>query len=322
MNCRVKRTLFTLLLTVPLVWSAAAQAPAPQTIKPEAPNGWAFHVINGQLPPESDEPMSIPGSTKKYTRKEIDDLSNPPDWFPDAHPPAPPLVIKARDAVLACGACHLMSGNGHPESSDLAGLSKEYLRRTMNDFRSGVRVEPGRMNAIAKPMTDQEIEQVADYFSKLKPAVFTKVEERATVPKTFVGAGRMRFVLQGAGDEPLGTRIITIPQDQERATRRDPISGFTAYVPVGSIKKGEALVKTGGAARTVACTICHGETLRGLGNVPRLAGRHPIYLARQLYLFKDNRRATGDADLMKKPVALLTDDEIVSISAYVGSLAP
>jgi cytochrome c553 len=318
----MKKTLFALLMTVPLVWSATAQTPAPQTVKPEAPLGWAFHVINGQLPPEPDEPMTIPGSTRKYTRKEIDDLSNPPDWYPDQHPPAPSVVVKGRDAILACGACHLMSGNGHPESSDLAGLSKQYLIRTMMDFKSGVRVEPGRMNTIAKPMTNEEIEQAADYFSKLKPAVFTKVEERASVPKTFVGAGRMRFVLPGAGDEPIGTRIITIPMDQERATRRDPNSGFIAYVPVGSIKKGEALVKTGGNGRTVACTICHGETLRGLGNVPRLAGRFPIYIARQLYLFKDNRRATGDADLMKRPVALLTDDEIVSISAYLGSLNP
>jgi cytochrome c553 len=313
------KILFGLLLAVLYMWSAAAQE-----IKPEAPLGWAFHVINGQLPPEPDEPMSIPGSTRKYTREQIDDLSNPPDWFPDQHPPAPPIVTKGRDAVLACGACHLMNGAGHPESSDLAGLSAEYLRRTMMDFKSGIRVEPGRMNTIAKAMTNEEINQSSEYFSRIKPAPFTKVIEAATVPKTFVGAGRMRFALQGAGagTEPIGTRIITLPQDQTRATRRDPNSGFTAYVPPGSIKKGEALVKTGGSGKTIACAICHGDTLRGIGNTPRLAGRHPIYIARQLYLFKDNRRATGDAELMKKAVAQLTDDDIVAISAYVGSLAP
>ena len=59
-----------------------------------------------------------------------------------------------------------------------------------------------------------------------------------------------------------------------------------------------------------------------LGNVPRLAGRHPAYLARQLYMFKDGRRNGGDAALMKRPVASLTDDDIVNISAYLASLDP
>ena len=59
----------------------------------------------------------------------------------------------------------------------------------------------------------------------------------------------------------------------------------------------------GGAGKTIACGICHGDNMRGLGNVPRLAGLHPIYIARQLYLFKDGTRNGIDAQLMKKPVA-------------------
>ena len=131
----------------------------------------------------------------------------------------------------------------------------------------------------------------------------------------------MRYASPEGGTEPLGNRIITLPADQSRVTKRDPHSGFVAYVPVGSIKKGETLVKTGGG-KTVQCTICHGDALNGLGNVPRLAGRHPAYLARQLYMFKDGRRNGGDAALMKRPVASLNDDDIVSISAYLASLDP
>jgi cytochrome c553 len=142
------------------------------------------------------------------------------------------------------------------------------------------------------------------------------------VPKTFVGQGRMRFAAPGGGTEPLGNRIITVPQDQSRVTKRDPHSGFTAYVPVGSIKKGEQFVKTGGGGKSVACAICHGDSLQGLGNVPRLAGLHPIYIARQLYQFKDGTRNGGDAALMKKPVMPMTDEDIVAISAYLGSLNP
>jgi cytochrome c553 len=101
-----------------------------------------------------------------------------------------------------------------------------------------------------------------------------------------------------------------------------PARGFIAYVPVGSIKKGEAFVKTGGSGKSVACAICHGDSLQGLGNVPRRAGLHPIYIARQLYQFKDGTRNAGDAALMKKPVMQMTDEDIVAIAAYLGSLNP
>src|SRR5262249_38216789 len=151
------------------------------------------------------------------------------------------------------------------------------------------------------------------FFAALKPAKFTEAKEAATVPKTFVGGGRMRFASPEGGTEPLGTRIITVPADQSRVTKRDPHSGFIAYVPVGSIKKGEALVKTGANGKSVECAVCHGTGLKGLGNVPRLAGRHPAYLARQLYMFKDGRRNGADAMLMKRPVASLTDDDILNI---------
>jgi len=55
---------------------------------------------------------------------------------------------------------------------------------------------------------------------------------------------------------------------------------------------------------------------------PRIAGLHPIYVARQLYLFKDASRNGPDAQLMKKSVEKLTDGDTVSISAYVASLVP
>ena len=323
----MKRTVIALLLGLPLVLSLAAQQPpaappAPARSPAGADISWAFAATNGALPAEpGTTPVTMAGSSKTYLRSQIDDLSNPPDWFPDEHPPAPSVVTKGQGAALACGACHLMSGHGHPESADLSGLPAEYIRRTMMDFKSGVRVEVNRMNTISKALSNEEIQQAADFFGALKAAKWTEVKEAAMVPKTFVGGGRMRYASPEGGTEPLGNRIITLPQDQSRVTKRDPHSGFVSYVPVGSIKKGETLVKTGGG-KSVQCTICHGDALKGLGNVPRLAGRHPAYLARQLYMFKDGRRNGGDAALMKRPVATLNDDDIVNISAYLASLDP
>jgi cytochrome c553 len=283
---------------------------------------WAFPVVNGALPAEEPAPKSVPGSTKSYTPAQIDDLLNPPDWFPDQHAPAPAIVQKGHGAALACGSCHLMSGLGHPESADVAGFTTGYLVQQMADFKSGVRKDSARMNGIAKAMTDEEAQQAAEWFAAVKPQPWTKITEAADVPKTIVGQGRMRFLTPGGGTEPIGNRIITVPADQERARSRDPKSGFVAYVPVGSIARGKALVETGGSGKTVACSICHGDALKGLGNVPRLAGLHPIYIARQLYLFKDGNRNGIDAQLMKRSVAQLTDEDIVSLSAYLGSLTP
>ena len=284
--------------------------PAPAGREPS----WAFPAINGAVPAEDPGPKSLPGSAKSYTPAQVDDLVNPPDWYPDEHPPAPSIVQKGHGAALACGSCHLMSGEGHPESAGLTGLTAAYIAQQMADFKSGARKDSARMNAIAKEVSDEEVHQSAEWFAKLKATPWTNVTEAAMVPKTFVGQGRMRFVQPGGAMEPIGNRIITVPVDQTRARLRDPRpgAGFIAYVPPGSISKGKAL--------TAGCTICHGDNFKGLGNVPRLAGLHPIYVARQMYLFKDATRNGIDAQLMKKPVARLTDDDILAIAAYLGSL--
>jgi cytochrome c553 len=305
----------------------AQQQPAPGTptalpSPPAREPAWAFPVIQAQLPPEPPGPKQVEGSAKSYTPGQIDDLLNPPDWFPEAHKPAPTIVQKGHGGALACGACHLMSGFGHPESADLTGFTADYFVQQMADFKAGVRKDYARMNGIAKELSDQEIREAAEWFASLPRGKWVRVVEAAMVAKTFVGQGRMRFVdPNNAGMEPIGARIIMLPEDQTKARLRDPRSGFVAYVPPGSLAKGRALVN-GGGGKTVACSVCHGDGLKGLANVPRLAGLHPIYVARQLHLFKEGDRTGPDAPLMKKPVANLTAADILNLSAYIASLTP
>jgi cytochrome c553 len=301
------------------------QPSAPASALPSPPQrepAWAFPVQAGSLPAEAPEAKSVEGSTKKYTPKEIDDLMNPPDWFPEAHKPAPSIVQKGHGAALACGSCHLMSGLGHPESADLTGFTADYIVQQMLDFKNGTRKDYARMNGISKEVSDQESREAAEWFASLSRKKWSRIVEAAMVPKTFVGQGRMRFADPKGGMEPIGNRIITVPEDQDKARMRDPRSGFVSYVPPGSINKGKALAETGGRNKTIACTICHGDGMKGLANVPRIAGLHPIYVARQLHLFKDGDRNGPDAALMKKPVMQLTNDDILNISAYIGSLSP
>ncbi len=287
---------------------------------------WAYQVASDNPPPSAAEtgPKQLAGSSKSYTQAQIDDLFATPDWFPEEHPPAPSIVLTGKKPTgMACGSCHLMSGRGHPESADLAGMASGYLARQMADFKSGARRDAAPMNAIAKGISDEDARQASEWFASLKPTViWTKVVEADSVPKTWVNRGRMRFALPGGGTEPLGNRIITVPQDPEKIESRDPHLGFIAYAPFGSLKKGEALVKTGGAGKTIQCGICHGPDLKGLGEIPRIAGVHPIYIARQLYNFKSGANGGVQAALMKQVVTGLSDEDIVALAAYVGSLAP
>ena len=293
---------------------------------------WAYPVPDPAPPAGSGDTgqKKIPGSSRSYTQAQIDDQFNPPDWFPDQHGPLPTVVQKGIQAQ-ACGSCHLMSGMGHPESATLAGLPVQYMLRQMEDFKNGLRKDPkaheqsaraARMNIISAGLPEEEMRKAVEWFAALKPEVWYKVVEAQTVPKTWINGGRMRLPLPGGGTEPLGNRIITLPQDPARVESRDPHSGFIAYVPPGSIKKGEALVTNGGSGKTLACAICHGEGLKGLGDVPRLAGIHPIYIVRQLFDFQSGSNTSSAAALMKKVVEKLTEDDMIAIAAYTGSLAP
>jgi cytochrome c553 len=95
-----------------------------------------------------------------------------------------------------------------------------------------------------------------------------------------------------------------------------------SYAPPGSLKKGEALVATGAEGKTIACAICHGPGLKGLGDVPSLAGRSPGNIARQIYYFQTGDRGGPSAALMKAVVDKLTGDDVIAIAAYVASLDP
>ena len=134
-------------------------------------------------------------------------------------------------------------------------------------------------------------------------------------------AGWIHQVVEGGGTETLGVRVVETPENLGRTKLRDDASGFIAYVPPGSIDRGRELVSTGGTS-AVACTVCHGDDLRGMGPVPALAGRSPTYMARQLYDMQQGKRNGAWSSLMKDAVANLSIAEIVDIVSYTASLEP
>jgi len=172
----------------------------------------------------------------------------------------------------------------------------------------------------AKAATDEDIRTAAEYFSSFPYKKWIRVVETQEVPKTRI-AGSMH-VPTNDGAEPLGRRIIEIPEDVGRTELRDASSGFVAYVPIGSISRGMTLVRTGGNGRTIACGTCHGADLKGLGPVPPLAGRSPSYTVRQLFDLQQGARKGQWSALMKAAVEKLTVDDMINISAYLASREP
>jgi cytochrome c553 len=287
---------------------------------------WAYPVAPpAGSPPDNTVQKSLPGSAKKYTAAQINDRFGPPDWYPEDHPAMPDVVTQGKKPnAPACSLCHLTNGAGHPESAGVSGLPVGYILRQMAEFKSGVRkgMRAPIMVQIASALTDEETKAAAEYFASQKFPQFYKVVETDMAPKSYVGAGAMRFAARDGGTEPIGNRIIEIPADEERTEARDPRANHVAYVPTGSVKKGEMIVTTGAGSKTITCAICHGAELKGLGEVPAIAGRSPEYIYRQLNDIKIGTRNGAWTPLMKAVVADLTDEDMVAIAAYLVSKAP
>ncbi len=274
------------------------------------------------------KPKHIPGSDASFTPAQIADLFEVPDWHPASHPAMPGVVAHGRKPdFFACAYCHLPNGEGRPENASLAGLPASYIVSQIGDFKNGIRKSSEPKFLPATNMTDrewkasdQEIAAAADYFSKLERKSWIRVVETSDVPKTHV-AGWMLVPDMPAATEPIGQRIIETPENVERTELRDDTSGFVAYVPQGSIKRGKFLA-AGGEGKAQPCAKCHGPGFRGSGNVPPISGRSPTYIVRQLYDIQSGARHGVLAQQMRKQVQNLNLDDMIALAAFVSSLKP
>jgi cytochrome c553 len=307
---------------------------------PPVPVAASAAVPSGEALAEQTRLHRVTGSTRTFSLMQIHDRLDVVDWFPDEHPPMPPIVQHGSPSLgekaYGCALCHMPHGKGRPENASVSGLPPAYFIRQLQDFRNGLRSssEPRKANArtmiaLAQAMTDAEMKAAADYYATLSSTPWIRVVETGLVPKTEITASRMFRATSAECTEPIAGRIIEVPENFEQFELANPHVGFIAYVPIGSVKKGEALVTTGGATvvngqtvpgKTVACATCHGPDLKGLAEVPRLAGRSPSYLARQIYDIQQGTRKAPLAQLMKPVVANLTNDDLVNIVAYLASL--
>ena len=303
---------------------------APAAPESDSFPAWAYPwAPDFKVPPDNGGATHVPDSTASFTVTQERDLFFVPDWHPGDHAPMPDIVARGRRPdVRACGSCHRAEGTGGPENASLAGLSAAYIAQQMADFKSGARKFAGpqrspvlMMTAIAKAATDAEVQAAAGYFSALKPKSIINVVETDVVPVTQIARFFYTTIANGV-IEPIGRRIVEVPVDLEQFEHRDSRSRFTAYVPIGSIAKGETLAKTGGSGTTIPCAGCHGPGLNGIGAIPGIAGRSPSYIVRQLYDFQQQARNGSAGALMMPVVEKLSHDDMIALAAYVSSLQP
>jgi cytochrome c553 len=309
---------------------------------PAMPDDWSVKCP-GDAPRDCDRPGGMPadttgeqlrlaGSSRTFTVAEITSPYSPADWFPDDHPPMPDIVAHGKQATRfrACAICHYPNGLGLMQNAPVAGLPVDYFLRQLADFASGKRKSADinkanafEMAAMARNMSAEEARAAAEYYSSIPFRKWNRVVESDTVPKFTATINGLFLKADGADTEPLGRRLVEMPEDTYQSNMlRNPRSGMVVYAPVGSVKAGEALVKTGGAGKTQACGTCHGPELKGTALAPPLAGRQPGYLARQMYDFRVGSRSGDLSATMKPAVAKLTEDDLIAISAYLASLEP
>jgi len=84
------------------------------------------------------------------------------------------------------------------------------------------------------------------------------------------------------------------------------------------LARGRSVYEQGSSnGKVPSCQACHGAQAQGSEAVPRLAGQHASYLARQLQFFKLGLRSNDR--VMLEVCSSLTDQQIEAVAAYAAS---
>ncbi len=73
--------------------------------------------------------------------------------------------VAGQQKSAACAACHGPDGNSPiPTNPNLAGQYADYMIQALGEYKSGARPNP-IMAGMAAPLTDEDIEDIAAWFS-------------------------------------------------------------------------------------------------------------------------------------------------------------
>ena len=234
---------------MPWAWGANTAPPPGAGPPPPAP------------PPQNDNVklLSVPGSKVQFTRAQVANRYAPADWFPEDHPQMPDIVAHGREGaqptIYACGLCHYPNGKGRPENANVTGLSYEYIVQQLTDFKNGAAQDLRSAQDQHRP--DGELRQVDDRRRDQGGGEVLRGDPVDAVDQgrrdrhgarrsTASTACSSRSKATAPAPSRSAARIIETPVNIEATEYlRNPRSGFYAYVPKGSVKKGEEIAHNG-----------------------------------------------------------------------------
>lgn len=254
-------------------------------------------------------------------------------------PVAVDLAAGKAIAEKTCSPCHGIDGKGKaPGIPNLGGQVDHYLIASLKDYKDGVRLH-GALRNIASHLSDQDMRNVAAYFSSLPPVapergtVFSPFDHGKSLspactkchgengvsktPGTPNLAGQQPHYFVNAIQEYLnGTREKSPMHGLIRGLNRVDMESLALFFasqtpavrpppPFGDPATGEK--------KTILCAGCHG--VRGVSTdsgTPSLASQDPIYLVNAIKAYRAKRRN----EAMQRAVAALSDKDIENIAAY------
>ena len=85
------------------------------------------------------------------------------------------LLLGKETAATVCSACHGLdgqaaSGGNSPLTPNITAQEKEYLLAKLKDYKSG-KINHPQMSLIAQMLSDEDIENVSEWYSKIKISI-------------------------------------------------------------------------------------------------------------------------------------------------------
>lgn len=156
--------------------------------------------------------------------------------------PAPDIGAGKKRAAV-CFACHNADGiSKMPGVPHLAGQERSYIENALRSYRDGQTRQNATMNAMAKPLSDRDIVNIAAYYS-----LQTRMNNGQTAAQALEAIERIR---------PVGNVDVEVP-----AASSQVASSGAAGAP--AVRSGEAVYGS-------VCVACHGT---GAAGAPKIGDK-------------------------------------------------
>lgn len=157
--------------------------------------------------------------------------------------PSSPDVGAGKKRAAVCFACHGENGIAKvPGVPHLGGQDRSYIEKALHAYREGQTRQDPTMTSMAKPLSDQDIINIAAYFS-----LQSRMNNGQTAAETLETIERIRPVAQ----------VSTA------ATEASTASGASNAAPVKTARSAESIYQS-------TCVACHGS---GVLNAPRFGDK-------------------------------------------------